>query len=164
VFEDIEYETMAKPEPQELSAFYTRQGHHEAAQSREKLKRMISHTHCFVTARCKGELIGFARGVTDGFGGRLAECKLDPTFQGPGCITRKDGRIEHDSAGIAHEMACRVIGVLRQSGVDRIVALAHGTEVDFCEELGFRKLRGLVALELTNDIPLPARELAQSAV
>ena len=161
VFEDIEFETMAKPDPQELFAFYARQ-RHETTQSREKLRRMMDNTFCFVTARRQGELIGLARGVTDGLWGRLAECKLDPAYQGPACVTRKDGRIEHDSAGIAREMACRVIEALRQFGVERIDALAYGTEEDFCEELGFKKLRGLVAMELPADAPLPQRALAAS--
>jgi len=161
VFEDIEYETMASLDPQELLSFYTRQNS-EITRSRDKLKRMMDNTFCFVTARRNGELIGLARGVTDGLQGRLAECKLDPTYQGPACVTRKDGRIEHDSAGIAREMACRVIEALRKFGVERIDALVYGTEVDFCEELGFRKWRGLVAMELTADAPLPGRVLASS--
>ena len=61
-------------------------------------------------------------------------------------------------------MACRVIEALRQYGVERIDALAYGTEVDFCEELGFRRLRGLVAMELAADAPLPRRALASSNV
>lgn len=161
VFEDIEFETMAKPDPQELLSFYTRQNY-ETTRSREKLKRMMDNTLCFVTARRNGELIGLARGVTDGLWGHLAECKLDPAYQGPACVTRKDGRIEHDSSGIAREMACRVIETLRGYGVERIDALAHGTEVDFCEELGFRKLRGLVAMELGANAPLPQRALTSS--
>ena len=92
VFEDIDFETMAKPDPGELLDFYVRQNH-ETTQSREKLKRMMDNTLCFVTARRNGELIGLARGVTDGLWGRLAECKLDPAYQGPACVTRKDGRI-----------------------------------------------------------------------
>lgn len=161
VIEEIEFETMAKLDPQELLAFYTRQNS-EITRSREKLKRMMDNTFCFVSARRNGELIGLARGVTDGLQGRLAECKLDPAYQGPACVTRKDGRIEHDSAGIAREMACRIIEALRQYGVERIDALVHGTEVDFCEELGFRKWRGLVAMELSADAPLPHRALAAS--
>ena len=161
VFEDIEFETPARPDPGELLDFYVRQNH-ETTQSREKLTRMMDNTFCFVTARRHGELIGLARGVTDGLWGRLAECKLDPAYQGPACVTRKDGRIEHDSAGIAREMACRVIEALRQFGAERIDALAYGTEEDFCEELGFKKLRGLVAMELPADAPLPQRALAAS--
>ena len=161
VFEDIEYESMAKLDPQELLSFYTRQNS-EITRSREKLKRMMDNTFCFVSARRNGELIGLARGVTDGLQGRLAECKLDPAYQGSACVTRKDGRIEHDSAGIAREMACRVIEALRKYGVERIDALVYGTEVDFCEELGFRKWRGLVAMELAADAPLPRRTLAAS--
>ena len=144
---DIEFETTSKTNPEELSVFYDRQ-HHEITNSREKLDRMIENTFCFVTARRHGELIGLARGVTDGLWGRLAECKLDPSYQGPACVTRKDGRIEHDSAGIAAEMARRVILALKEYGVERIDALAYGTEVDFCEELGFRKLNGVVPMEL----------------
>ncbi len=160
-FEDIEFETMAKIDPEELLSFYTRQNS-EITRSREKLRRMMDNTLCFVSARRNGELVGLARGVTDGLWGRVAECKLDPAYQGPACVTRKYGRIEHDSAGIAREMACRVIEALRQYGVERIDALAYGTEVDFCEELGFRKLRGLVAMELAADAPLPGRALASS--
>lgn len=146
-YEDITYETMSKPDPEELHAFYERQ-QHPTTGSREKLKRMMDNTHCFVAARRKGEIIGIARGVTDGLWGRLAECKLDPAYQGPACVTKTDGRIEHDEAGIAKRMALMVIEALRNYGVERIDALAYGTEVDFCEELGFKKMRGLVPLEL----------------
>jgi hypothetical protein len=59
-------------------------------------------------------------------------------------------------------MACCVIEALRQYGVERIDALAYGTEEDFCQELGFKKLRGLVAMELTAEVPLPQRALAAS--
>ncbi len=156
MFDDVEFETMARPEPEELLAFYERQ-HHPTTQARDKLQRMMENTFCFVTARRKGELIGIARGVADGLWGRLAECKLDPAYQGPACITKTNGRIEHDSAGIATEMALRVIEALRDYGVERIDALAYGTEVDFCEELGFRRIRGVVPMELPDDAPLPAR-------
>lgn len=160
MFDDITYETMSKPDPDELHDFYQRQ-QHPTTGSREKLKRMMDHTFCFVAARRQGEIIGLARGVTDGLWGRLAECKLDPAYQGPACVTKTDGRIEHDEAGIARRMAHLVIESLRQYGVERIDALAYGTEVDFCEELGFRKLRGLVPLELNAAMtaaPLPARK------
>jgi hypothetical protein len=158
MFEDVVFEDMAKVSPDELLAFYQRQNH-ATTQSREKLQKMLDNTFCVVTARRGGDLIGFARGVTDGLSGRLAECKLDPTYQGPACVTRTDGRIEHDSEGIAAEMALRVIDALRAFGVERIDAVAHGTEIDFCEELGFKKQRGVVALEL----PLSATRGSRSA-
>ena len=159
MFEGIQFETMAKPEPTELLDFYDRQ-HHATTHSAEKLGRMLDQTFCLVTARRQGELIGLARGVTDGLRGRLVECKLDPVYQGPACVTRTDGRIEHDSAGIAREMAIRVIRALRDSGVERIDALAYGTEVDFCEELGFKKLTGVVAMELSREVQTPAPSTA----
>lgn len=154
---DIEFETMAKPDPGELSAFYRRQ-RHETTQSPPRLQRMMDNTFCFVTARRSGELIGIARGVTDGLWGWLAECKLDPAYQGPACVTRTNGRIEHDSQGIAAEMARLVIEALRKYGVERIDALAYGTEEDFCEELGFHKMRGVVPMELPIDAPVPAQQ------
>jgi len=147
MFDDIQFDATVKPKPEELSAFYARQNH-ASNHSPEKLKRMLDHTYCVVTARRHGELIGFARGVTDGLGGRLAECKLDPAYQGPAWVTRKDGRIEHDAYGVAREMAVRVIESLRACGVERIDAITYGTEVDFCEELGFRKVRGVEVMEL----------------
>lgn len=147
-YEDIQYETLSKPDPDELHDFYERQ-QHPTTGSREKLKRMMDNTFCFVVARRNGEIIGIARGVTDGLWGRLAECKLDPAYQGPACVTKTDGRIEHDEAGIARRMAQMVIESLSRYGVERIDALAYGTEVDFCEELGFKKIRGVVPLELT---------------
>ena len=153
---EVEFETLAKPDPAELLTFYKRQ-HHPTTDDREKLERMLDNTVCFVAARRNGELIGLARGVSDGVLGRLAECKLDPAFQGPACVTKIDGRIEHDSAGIAREMAILVIEALRDFGVERIDALAYGTEVDFCEELGFKKMRGVVAMELTADTAPPPR-------
>jgi len=155
MFTDIQYESRAKISPEELLEFYVRQNH-ATTHSREKLKKMLDCTFCVVTARRDGELIGFARGNTDGLTGRLAECKLDPAYQGPACVTRTDGRIEHDTAGIAREMARRVIEALRAYGVERIDAAAYGTEVDFCEELGFKRQRGVVALELPAGAPIPS--------
>lgn len=148
MFQDVTFEAKVKPDPAELSAFYARQ-QHSATQSPEKLRRMLDNTFCVVTARRGGELIGFARGLTDGMSGRLAECKLDPAYQGPACVTRKQGRIEHDAYGIAREMAYRVIATMREYGVEKIDAIAYGTEVDFCEELGFRKTRGVEVMELS---------------
>ena len=43
VFEDIEFETPARPDPGELLDFYVRQNH-ETTQSREKLERMMDNT------------------------------------------------------------------------------------------------------------------------
>ncbi len=162
MFEDIQFEATAKPRPEELSAFYARQNH-PSTQSREKLQRMLDNTFCVVSARRGGELIGFARGVTDGLWGRVAECKLDPAYQGPACVTRKDGRIEHDSYGIAREMAWRVIESLRAYGVERIDAIAYGTEVDFCEEMGFKRLRGVEVMELSAQASTPAMQGAVSS-
>ena len=156
MFEGVEFEMMTRPDPDELLDFYRRQ-QHSATDDREKLQRMLDNTFCFVAARRNGELIGLARGVTDGLWGRLAECKLDPAYQGPACVTKTDGRIEHDSAGIAREMAIMVIESLRRYGVEHIRVLAYGTEVDFCEELGFKHIPGAVAMELTGDAPVPGR-------
>ena len=153
---EIEYEASVAPDARELLQFYDRQ-HHATTHSEEKLQGMVQNTFCLVTARKDGELIGLARGVTDGVRGHLVECKLDPAFQGPGCVTHTDGRIEHDLAGIAREMALRVIESFRRAGVERVDVIAYGTEVDFCEELGFKRSPGLVALKLDpKDVPLPA--------
>lgn len=143
----IQYDITTEADPQELSRFYDRQ-HHQTTHSPEKLARMMAQSFCFITARRDGELIGLARGVTDGVRGYLVECKLDPSYQGPGAVTRTDGRIEHDEHGIAHELARRVIDSLIESGVERIEVLAYGTEVDFCEELGFKRCSGVVTLRL----------------
>jgi len=156
---DIEYESNAKLTTEELLAFYRRQ-HHPTGASREKIKHMLDETFCAVTARHKGELIGFARGVLSGTTGRLAECKLDPVFQGPACVTKLDGRIEHDESGIAREMALRVIERLRARKVETIGILAHGTEVDFCEELGFKRPKGIIWLELSGDTPCVEEKIA----
>lgn len=131
----------------ELLGFYERQGH-ATTNSTEKLERMIRSTFCLVTARKGGDLIGIARGVTDGVRGMLVECKLDPSWQGPACVTKKEGRIEHDQHGVARAMALRVIKALRADGVERIDVMAYGTEVDFCEELGFRRSPGIVSLQM----------------
>ena len=144
---DIEYDTSGEADPAELLAFYDRQ-EHSTTHSPEKLTRMIESTFCFVTARRRSELIGLARGVTDGVRGLLVECKLDPSCQGPACVTHTDGRIEHDAAGIAREMALRVIDAFRRYGVERVDVMAYGTEEDFCEELGFKRSPGLVAMQM----------------
>lgn len=144
---DVAFDTPVSLDAGELLEFFRRQGH-ATTHSIDKLKRMVADAYCFVTARKDGKLIGIARGVTDGVRGSIVDCKLDPACQGPGCVTRVDGRIEHDTAGIAREMALRVIDALRDAGVERIDVVAYGTEVDFCEDLGFRRVPGLVPLSL----------------
>lgn len=151
MFSDIEFESLTAPAPEDLLAFYARQ-RHRTSTSITKIGRMLERTFCFVTARRHGELIGVARGLTDGVWGCMVECKLDPVFQGPGCVTKTDGRVEHDSYGIAAEMARRLIAELHAYGVEKINVLAHGTEEDFCAELGFRRMSGVVPMELSADL------------
>ncbi len=158
---EITFETVESLGVDELAEFYDRQNHHTTG-SHEKLSRMIEQSLCFVAARTNGRLIGIARGTTDGVHGHLAECKLDPSFQGPGAVTRVDGRVEHDHNGIAREMAVRVIEALREYGVEEIHVLAYGTEMDFCEEIGFRKVGGVVAMKLEVGTPAIAETVALS--
>ena len=150
---EIQYEVVTAVDPGELAAFYARQ-RHEPVASPEAVTRMLDRAVCVVTARDEGRLIGVARGASDGIYGYLAECKLDPAYQGPAAVTRTDGRIEHDEHCIAREMATRVLDALSAYGVERIYALAYGTEVDFCEELGFRKNGGLVPMQLDVSRPV----------
>ncbi|MBN2563833.1 MAG: hypothetical protein JXQ75_23205 [Phycisphaerae bacterium] len=146
--EDITFEVVGKIDISELKAFYDAQGS-VMPQSVDKLSKMVDNSVCFVTARDpNGEVIGVARGVADGVRGYLTECKLDPARQGPGAVTHIDGRIEHDQFGIAKEMAERVIRALAEMGCERIDASAYGTEVDFCEELGFKRAAGIVPMTL----------------
>ena len=144
---NISYGTAADAAPEELVRFYQRMRHDVGAQP-EQIQRMMAASAAFVTARRDGELIGLARGVCDGVRGYLAECKLDPAYQGPAAVTGKDGRIEHDAHGIAAEMARRVLETMFAAGARRIDVLAWGTEVDFCEELGFKRQGGLVGLTM----------------
>jgi len=133
--------------PHELAEFYARLRHDIAARPGQ-IERMVANSTAFVTARRDGKLIGIARGICDGLRGYLTECKLDPAYQGPAAVTGTDGRIEHDTHGIAAEMARRVLQALFAAGVRRIDVLAWGTEVDFCEELGFKRQGGLVGLTM----------------
>ena len=159
--QDIQFEAMERPGPGELLEFYERQ-QHATTRSLEKLQSMIDETTVFVVARRAGQIVGLARGVCDGVCGRIAECKLDPALQGPGCVTRKDGRIEHDTAGVGSKMATLVMEGLRGQGVERIEVLAYGTEVDFCEELGFRVMAGVVAMEWTAEASHPASSVVST--
>ena len=155
MLDQIQFNTSAELDARELAEFYARQRHATTGDV-AKLERMIAQSFCFVTACLNGEMIGMARGVTDGVRGWLAECKLDPRFQGPACVTRTDGRIEHDAEGIAKEMADRVVTALTEYGVDKLHVMAYGTEVDFCEELGFKRVSGMVLLEKTAAKPAQA--------
>ncbi len=152
--DQIEYELTNDVQLEDLSDFYRRQGHPTTEQT-EKLSRMVDNSFCIVIARDGDRVIGLSRGITDGVRGWLVECKLDPGYQGPAAVTRTDGRIEHDHLGIAREMAVRVIEALREYGVSRIDVLAYGTEEDFCEELGFKRTGGIVAMNMA-----PAESLA----
>ncbi len=129
----------------ELAGFYRRLGHPIAADE-PRIARMIEASTVFVTARVDGELIGIARGLTDGVRGYLTECKLDPRYQGPAAVTRSDGRIEDDQYGIARTLARKVLEALEARGAERIDALAYTTEVDFLAELGFRHDGGQQAM------------------
>ena len=66
-------------------------------------------------------------------------------------MTRTDGRIEHDTSGIAAEMARRVLAKMYAGGIQRVDVVAWGTEVDFLEELGFRRQGGLVGMTMRAD-------------
>jgi hypothetical protein len=144
---EIVYGTAKDTTPEELTEFYRRLKHDIAAQP-EQIRKMTANSTAFVTARVDGQLIGIARGVCDGLRGYLTECKLDPTYQGPAAVTRTDGRIEHDTNGIAREMARRVLDEMYADGALRIDLVAYGTEVDFCEELGFRRASGVVGMTM----------------
>lgn len=144
----IRYENVDKVDVGELKSFYESQGC-VLPQSVDKLSTMVDNSVCFVTARDDGgRLIGIARGLADGVRGYLIECKLDPARQGPGAVTHIDGRIEHDQYGIARQMAERVLDALTALGCERVDAAAYGTEVDFCEELGFKRAAGIVPMSL----------------
>lgn len=146
--DDVKCEVIKKIDMAELKAFYDAQGC-VMPQSIDKLSKMVDSSVCFVTARDPdGRLIGIARGVADGVRGYLTECKLDPARQGPGAVTHIDGRIEHDQYGIARRMAEMVLGALAEQGCERVDASAYGTEVDFCEELGFKRAVGVVPMSL----------------
>jgi hypothetical protein len=144
---NVTYGTVEDTNPQELTQFYVQLRHDIAAQPAQ-IEKMMTNSVAFITARRDGKLIGIARGVCDGLRGYLTECKLDPALQGPGAVTRTDGRIEHDQHGIATEMARRVLSAMAAEGVRRIDVLAWGTEVDFLEELGFKRQGGLVGLTM----------------
>jgi hypothetical protein len=144
---DVQYGARAEIAPAEVADFYRRLNHQLAARP-EQIRKMLKNSAALVTARVDGRLIGLARGVSDGVRGYLTECKLDPEFQGPGCVTRTDGRVEHDTHGIARELASRVLETLFADGVQRVDTVAYGTELDFCEELGFKRNGGLVGVTL----------------
>lgn len=144
---NVAYGTGANTNHQELADFYQRLKHDIAAQP-EQIRRMMDNSAAFVTAHVNGRLIGVARGVCDGLRGYLTECKLDPVYQGPAAVTRMDGRIEHDTYGIAAEMARRVLDAMAAQGAQRIDVVGWGTEVDFLEELGFKRQGGLVGMTL----------------
>lgn len=146
----------------ELGEFYERICHPLHA-SPEALEQMVHNSAAVVTARVDGKLVGLARGITDGLRGYLAECKLDPRLQGPAAITRTEGRVEHDTSGIARSMAQRVLDKMIADGVQRIDTLAWGTEVDFAEELGFKRNGGLTVLTLVPSDRADANATAEQA-
>ncbi len=154
---EVVYGDGASVTPEELTEFY-RQLRHDMAVRPEQIRKMMAGSAAFVTARVDGKLIGIARGVCDGLRGYLTECKLDPKHQGPAAVTRTDGRIEHDMHGIAREMARRVLDAMYAEGVQRVDAVAYGTEVDFCEELGFKRTGGLVGVTMRAEDWAAARQ------
>ena len=157
----VVYSDGAETTPAELAEFYARL-RHQLHPTPAHIARMLANSAVAVTARVDGQLIGLARGVSDGLRGYLTECKLDPAYQGPAAVTRTDGRVEHDTGGIAGEMGRRVLEALFADGVLRVDVLAWGTEVDFVEELGFRRSGGLVGLTLLAEDWTAGRTAASS--
>jgi len=153
---EVRYGSAQDTTPEELAEFYRRLQHDIAARP-EQIRKMTANCAVFVTAHADGQLIGIARGVCDGLRGYLTECKLDPAYQGPAAVTRTDGRVEHDTNGIATEMARRVLDGMYADGVQRVDAVAYGTEVDFCEELGFHRARGVVGMTMRAEDWVPGR-------
>lgn len=147
--------------PRELGEFYQRMRHDLAARP-EQIQAMLGSSAAFVTARHDGRLVGVARGVSDGLRGYLTECKLDPAFQGPAAVTGADGRIEDDQQGIAAEMARRVLERMASQGVIRIDVLGYATEVDFLEDLGFKRAPGLVGLTMKTERGVGASAQAET--
>ena len=130
---DVTYGGARGTSPKELKQFYTRPKHDVDADA-EHFRRMIKTRAAFVTARVDGQLVGVSRGVCDGVRGYLTECKLDPAYQGPAAVTRTDGRVEHDSFGIAAEMARRVL--------DKLVEQFLHAEIGNCRAEENRRLPG----------------------
>lgn len=147
---NVKYGTATDTTPAEIIDLYGRVKH-PVAVAAAQVQAMIAHSDAFVTAHVDGQLIGFARGVCDGARGFFTECKLDPVYQGPAAITRTDGRIEHDTYGIAAEMGRQVLSRMSALGVSRIDVVAWGTELDFLQELGFKKQGGLIGMTLRTD-------------
>ncbi|QOJ15397.1 MAG: hypothetical protein HRU75_12460 [Planctomycetia bacterium] len=147
---EVQYGTADDVTPGEVIDLY-RRVNHSLPIGEGQVRAMMTQSDAFVTARSGGRLVGFARGVCDGARGFFTECKLDPACQGPGAVTRTDGRIEHDSYGIAAEMARRVLMTMHDAGVSRIDVVAWGTEVDFLQELGFKRQGGLIGMSLRTD-------------
>ncbi len=112
---EITYEVVDHIDAQELLDFYSEQ-HHSTRADGQKLARMLQKSHCFVTARDDGRLIGVGRGLTDGVIGYLVECKLDPVAQGPAAITRQDGRTQPTIAGSGGRFPARFLGRHARSG------------------------------------------------
>ena len=150
----VTYSDGSDVRPEELVEFYGRVAHEIAARP-DQIRKMMANSAVFCAARADdGRLIGIARGVCDGVRGYLTECKLDPRWQGPAAVTRKDGRIEHDTAGIGQKLARQVIERLHEDGAERIDVVAWNTEVDFLEELGFKRQGGLVGLTMSGGAPV----------
>lgn len=161
---EIAYGNGQDLKPQELSEFYGRIQHGPAARP-EQIRQMMANSAVFVTARAGGRLIGVARGLCDGLRGYLSECKLDPEYQGPAAVTKKDGRIEHDCFGVANEMARQVVSALQSQGAQRIDVVAWNTEVDFLQELGFKRRGGLVGMSmLASSVPAEVASVASATV
>lgn len=158
----VEYELVGPDglDAGELLDFYHRQ--QCVGMSAEKVQELLGRSQCVAIARDAGKLIGIARGISDGLRGYLTECKLDPAYQGPAAVTRTEGRIEHDESGIARELALRILESLKAGGAERIDVIAHGTEEDFCRELGFRPIRGTLVMQM--DPKVQAMEAAPVGV
>jgi len=129
----------------QLFAFYQRNNICEVGFGPEVAARVLEHTPVYVAAFRADQLVGLARAVFDGLSAQIMELSLDLELQGAPGIHANGSLLEHDRAGIGHELATRLLDELRRRGATWISAsVVAGCEEPFYQSLGFTQNTGMV--------------------
>ena len=131
--------------PDQLLAYYQRNGICEAAYGRDGAARVLASPHLIVAAIDDGQLVGLARATSDGLSAHVMELSLDLGWQGD-TQYGNGSLVEADPRGLGAALGRRLLDELRSQGIDFVSC----TIVQDCEEpvyssMGFRHNHGHLA-------------------
>ena len=105
------------------------------AENPDLISRIISGSHCFVTAAADCRIIGMGRAISDGVSDAyIQDVTVDAAYRGQ---------------GIGTKIIRKLVGRLREDGVAWIGLIAERNSHDFYRPLGFKKMPDAIPMLMT---------------